>query len=647
MKVEARILDVTSTLEGEKVGMSIDEGALSHIMSVLTDLYSDPELAVIREYSTNAFDAHRDAKLDRPIEVTTPNKLSPFFKVRDFGEGLNAGDIRDIYSRYGASTKRESNDVVGMLGLGCKSALTYTDQFTVVGYKNGICTQVVVSRDENGSGSMTILDQFMSDEESGVEIVIPVKSYNDFEEKAADFFKFWEVGTVLVNGETPDPIDGIWITNDLLLTVETDEPKVVMGNVAYPWLGNGESMRFGYSQTRYNLVAFVGIGDVSFVPSREALAETKKTRETLIALKETFEIERVPALTKLVTDSPTRHEAIDSYFKARALGLREDVVWNGEVIPTKFVPAKIDTVFVNVESNSYYRTKGWTKTVELPSNVEHVWIKGYDSDKFTPTKREKLNQWKAKKNLESKYFIFCGELPDNHQWIDKSKIYDYAEIKAEVLPKKAAVTDGSRPTGSYDAFVGGVSSRGIPADDLSRIELFWVHGSSGSGGYGYHPTPHGLSEILKLHPNATVVTLGANRIAKFERDFPTAWNLGTYLRTKATEWESNISDADRLAWLMHEDRDTYGFLKKLDPKLVNDPVLKKAINISKRDIKKLLDEEVMWSGFICIDRDKLKSPDPFENYRLAAKLYLTNLEDCDISEMYVYFNAVYETAKKG
>lgn len=49
---------VDSTVQGEDVAMSIDQSALAHIMNVLTDLYVDPELAVIREYSTNALDSH-------------------------------------------------------------------------------------------------------------------------------------------------------------------------------------------------------------------------------------------------------------------------------------------------------------------------------------------------------------------------------------------------------------------------------------------------------------------------------------------------------------------------------------------------------------------------------------------------------------
>jgi sensor histidine kinase regulating citrate/malate metabolism len=118
-------IQVESNVQGEKIAMGIDPAAMAHIMSILTDLYSDPEYAVIREYSTNAFDSHIEAGQTRPIEVTLPTDLAPFLTIRDFGIGLDAEGIESIYSLYGASTKRNTNDQVGMLGLGCKSALTY------------------------------------------------------------------------------------------------------------------------------------------------------------------------------------------------------------------------------------------------------------------------------------------------------------------------------------------------------------------------------------------------------------------------------------------------------------------------------------------------------------------------------------------
>ena len=102
----------------------IKQSGISHIFNVLRNqLYSDKVLAVIREYSTNAVDAHIEVgKKDTPIKVTLPNPLSLDFKVRDFGRGLTEREIGEIYAMYGESTKRGTNEQIGQLGLGCKSA---------------------------------------------------------------------------------------------------------------------------------------------------------------------------------------------------------------------------------------------------------------------------------------------------------------------------------------------------------------------------------------------------------------------------------------------------------------------------------------------------------------------------------------------
>ena len=65
----------------------IKESGLAHIFNVLRNqLYSDKILAVIREYSANALDAHAEVgKQDTPIEVSLPTKLNLNLEVRDFG----------------------------------------------------------------------------------------------------------------------------------------------------------------------------------------------------------------------------------------------------------------------------------------------------------------------------------------------------------------------------------------------------------------------------------------------------------------------------------------------------------------------------------------------------------------------------------
>jgi len=127
---------------------SIKQENLAHIFDILrTRLYSDKILAVIREYSTNAIDANvENGNSHIPIDITLPNAIDPVFKVRDFGKGLSESDIFEVYSSYGASTKRQSNDYVGALGMGSKSAFGYSDSFTITSYHGGMKRYFFVQR---------------------------------------------------------------------------------------------------------------------------------------------------------------------------------------------------------------------------------------------------------------------------------------------------------------------------------------------------------------------------------------------------------------------------------------------------------------------------------------------------------------------
>ena len=322
-----------SNIEGETIDMSLDESALAHIMSVLTDLYSDTAGAVIREYSTNGADSHIDAgKGHVPIEVSKPNAFAPFFKVRDFGTGMSLKDIRDTYSKYGSSTKRDSNDFNGTLGLGSKSALTYTSAFTVVSIKDGIKNVVVVGRRDNGVGYMDVVDTSDSTEPTGVEIQIPVptREHATFSAKVDNFFKYWAPGTVLVDQKEPLLINrSKWIAmsdngktwlEKLDYTSSERQDTIVMGGVAYP-----SPFEPGFSG--YRFIHFADMGDVVFSPSRESLRtnnQNRNVRDAVIAhIKENF-IEHV---SKTVRDADDIKSAISAAVVAeRAI---VDVVYDG------------------------------------------------------------------------------------------------------------------------------------------------------------------------------------------------------------------------------------------------------------------------------------------------------------------------------
>jgi len=278
----------------DRTRMTFDENSITHLMSVLTDLYSNPTLAVIREYSTNAFDAHVAAGNPAPIEITLPDAMSNMLVIKDYGTGMTKDDITDHFSKYGWSSKRDNDDEVGMLGLGCKSGLTYTSQFTLVTTQDGIKNTVLVTREESGGGVVQIIDTTQTDEPNGTEVQIPVKSYHDVRTTAQEFFQYWDEGTVLLNGEAPTSVwanpgspDSIRLDDDIVLVPKGNKGRssvasmIVMGNVAYPVNEYKLPSDLQYGIDRFYAVIRVPIGTVNFVPSREALNYSKRTLETI------------------------------------------------------------------------------------------------------------------------------------------------------------------------------------------------------------------------------------------------------------------------------------------------------------------------------------------------------------------------------
>ncbi len=176
--------------------MSIDPSGMAHVMSVLTNLYADAPLAVLREYATNARDSHVAAGTDRPIEVNLPSDLNPTLVIRDFGVGLSEAEIIDVYARYGASTKRDTNDQVGAFGLGCKSAFTLGQQFVVTAVKGGQRTVALFAVGGDGAGGVTVLGRTCTDEPNGVLVSIGVPDVAQMRRAATGFSGTWEPGTV-------------------------------------------------------------------------------------------------------------------------------------------------------------------------------------------------------------------------------------------------------------------------------------------------------------------------------------------------------------------------------------------------------------------------------------------------------------------
>ena len=281
---------ITGDLGGEKIEYTVDQTALAHIMNVLTELYSDPHKAVVREISTNALDSHAISGQTRPIKITTPSRVNGFFIVEDFGAGMSPDDLRHIYSSYGASTKRGNNIEAGQLGLGSKSPFAIADQFTIRARKDGIETMAMLSRNANRSAQIEIVSEQATDEPNGVRLQIPISGdLNVFNRKVEDFVRYVRPGLVDLNGEiNVVPEHWLKLSDDIYVNTKNQygengyqrDAVVVMGNVAYP---------ADRSSIPDSVIAYVPMGSLAFTPSREELMYIDLTERTLRSIADDVE----------------------------------------------------------------------------------------------------------------------------------------------------------------------------------------------------------------------------------------------------------------------------------------------------------------------------------------------------------------------
>jgi|11BtaG_2_1085332.scaffolds.fasta_scaffold00070_4 hypothetical protein len=296
MKLDTVNINTTSTIQAEAdFGMNKED--MPHITNLLRkQIYSDKLLAILREYSTNAYDAHADKGITQvPIEITLPTLTDQNLKIRDFGDGLTEQEIMSIYIKYGASTKRNSNAVTGCLGIGCKSAFAYSTQFKITSYKNHQCNTFLARIDENNVGTISKVSSTSTDQSNGVEISIPINA-NDHSElinKAKKLFLLWKIkpkiNTKIEEVNYHKKTDDWAIVNKSKTATELFQHSatVFMGNIPYPvnistLAVNDESVKSVLSCR--SLVIFAPLGSLDISASREALEYTSKTKNALIAI---------------------------------------------------------------------------------------------------------------------------------------------------------------------------------------------------------------------------------------------------------------------------------------------------------------------------------------------------------------------------
>lgn len=312
---------VTSESTGvKKKGGKLGVANWGMAIKVLTQ-YSDPIPSIVREITSNAFDAHREAASitslrddqltnsssdpfpgkgylesdieylretfadwqDQPVRVILQDEnlltgTQRAFKVQDFGIGLSEERVEKVFTVLLESTKRGSNNEHGAFGLGAKSPLAYADLFKVQTVWRNTRSTYVIYKTEDGP-SYELIEQEFTTDSNGTIIEVPIANKVDFEsfshaiKQQLAYFEGIEYHGLTVGDTT------VYRGNHYLYRKDSpfDKMHIVIEGVVYP-LNGGVVGIYSMDGIDCNLGLRFDIGELDIVWNRENLEYTDRTK---------------------------------------------------------------------------------------------------------------------------------------------------------------------------------------------------------------------------------------------------------------------------------------------------------------------------------------------------------------------------------
>lgn len=283
---------------------------------ILSDkLYQDKELAIVREYISNAYDIHIQTGNLVPCEITIPDKTNPAFEVRDFGTGLSEEDMHRLFCTYFSSDKNKTNEQIGGFGLGCKSGFAYSDSFSVTSWFNGIKTNYIMTKIDNVPTCITG-KSYPSNEPSGLKISIPVDNsfrFSHLINRILNGFPRWFIPQEIRCKLNEKSLIEWYLEHSKNFNI--DGKSIIYGNFI---LSNPLSHKFEFTGTHFSIDChyegnlYFKVGEIDVTPSREQIELTDKTKKAIENRKQEF----IDILTEL--DKQTKNMSMKEayiYFK--------------------------------------------------------------------------------------------------------------------------------------------------------------------------------------------------------------------------------------------------------------------------------------------------------------------------------------------
>lgn len=325
----------------------------AHMFQVLSaGIYQHPERACIRELSCNAYDGHVAAgNQDKPFRVHLPTSLEPYFEVRDFGTGMTHEQIMHLYLTYGASTKRDSDDQIGGLGIGSKSPFAVAQSFTATSYLDGVVRRYSIYMEE-GVPQVTKLTESATTEPNGiaVRVAIPTDKISKFREEANLIYTHFpvkpECNIELVSIYKDRPVLSKSPGEFVIFSGEnrnsTIETSIVMGNIEYPIKMSDVADEISKAIPDYLIrnitkaLIYMPIGSVNIAASRESLQLTDSTKKEITQVFEKVAKEILSKLQSEIDTAKDLYEAVVLFNKATSgvrggfVSIAPHINWSGK-----------------------------------------------------------------------------------------------------------------------------------------------------------------------------------------------------------------------------------------------------------------------------------------------------------------------------
>jgi len=301
-------------------------------------MYSDPIAAICREVASNSRDANRESgrgNVPSIISIYEPNismSISDMsISFEDCGPGITPSRMGDVFLKYGASTKRDTNSQTGGFGLGAKTPFAYSDTFTIVTIcdVDNIRMKYIYTAmiDSSGKGKMVLMESCESEENTGTKIIVPIAETDRdrFEKECIKATMFWTARPTFKNFS--------YVPQQLEKVYEKEEDMEEDWSIVYDkdgYLGTGrhwvalvDGIAYFLDSTKVNvprnletnhvILMNFNNGDVTVSANREQLQYDDETIAIInaeVAKVKTFLIKKI---AKMIKGSKTYLEACITY----------------------------------------------------------------------------------------------------------------------------------------------------------------------------------------------------------------------------------------------------------------------------------------------------------------------------------------------